>query len=146
MLVRRTFNDAATPVTPIPNTGRDCVSTIAAAQNTTLNGAVAVNDTTIVLTSASGFAVGDVLCLHSDDTSGNRIEFVRIVSISSNTLTLEEPIKVAHTSGDRVNSMADCFSVWLPGGDIWEIRAINNSGQGMIFVAYAEVYASDTIA
>lgn len=140
--VRRTNNDGLVH----PNTSRDAVSTIATAQNTTLSAGNSIGDTTIALTSATGFNPGDTLCIHTDSSTVTQVEFCRILSISSNTLTLESPLKMAHTSADRVNSMADMFSIWLPGGDIYEIRALNNSGQALIFAVYAQVYASDTVA
>lgn len=129
---------------PLPATVYDMVSNIIAAISTTLNGAVSIADATYVLTSATSFAVGDVLCLHSDDSSANRVEFSRVASISSNTITPEFAVSVAHNSADRVTTQADVFARWLPGGDVYEIRAINNSGQDLLFALDACVDNGDT--
>lgn len=140
--VRRSDNDAVV----LPNTNRDCVSQTAAAQSNTVASGGSSGSDTVTLTSATGFAVGDTICLHSDDTSANRVEFARVVSISSNTLTVERNFRTSHNANDRVTSLADVFEVWLPGGDIYEIRCINNSGQALVFVVDAIEYASDTVA
>lgn len=130
---------------PLPGPRFDMVSTIAAVFSTTLNGAVSANATSYVLTSATSFVVGDILCLHSDDTSANRVEFSRVHSISSNTITPEFDVAVAHNSADRVTTGADAFTnVWLPGGDVYEIRPLNNSGQDLLFALYAAVDNGDT--
>jgi hypothetical protein len=127
--IRRTDNDSLV----LPNQMFDAISQTAVAQSNTLSANTAVGDGTCVLTSATGFAVGDTICLHSDDTNAQRVEFARIVSIATNTLTLERNMLVAHTSADRVTSLADVQSIWLPGNETYEIRCINNSGQSMVF-------------
>lgn len=131
--IRKNFNDTLT----IPNPQYDVVSQITASINTTLNGAVAINDTTIPVASATSLAVGDTLCLSGASAAGT--EFVRIVSISETTLTLERPTRVAHNSGDAVTTLADVFTQWVPGGDSYGIRCINNSGQSLLFQVDAEV-------
>lgn len=127
--IRRTDNDSLV----LPNQMFDAISQTAVAQSNTLSANTAVGDGTCVLTSASGFAIGDTICLHSDDTNAQRVEFARIVNIATNTLTLERNMLVAHTSADRVTSVADVQSIWLPGNETYEIRCINNSGQSMVF-------------
>lgn len=127
--IRRTDNDSLV----LPNQMFDAISQTATAQSNTLSANTAVGDGTCVLTSASGFAIGDTICLHSDDTNAQRVEFARIVNIATNTLTLERNMLVAHTSGDRVTSLADVQSIWLPGNEKYEIRCINNSGQSVVF-------------
>lgn len=127
--IRRTDNDSLV----LPNQMFDAISQTAVAQSNTLSANTAVGDGTCVLTSATGFAIGDTICLHSDDTNAQRVEFARIVSIATNTLTLERNMLVAHTSADRVTSLADVQSIWLPGNETYEIRCINNSGQSMVF-------------
>jgi hypothetical protein len=127
--IRRTDNDSLV----LPNQMFDAISQTAVAQSNTLSANTAVGDGTCVLTSATGFAIGDTICLHSDDTNAQRVEFARIVNIATNTLTLERNMLVAHTSADRVTSLADVQSIWLPGNETYEIRCINNSGQSMVF-------------
>jgi hypothetical protein len=138
--IRRTDNE--TLVLPVQI--YDAISQTATAQSNTLSAAASIGDGTITLTSATGFAVGDTLCLHSDDTNANRVEFARIVSISSNTLTLERNLLAAHNSGDRVTSLADVQQIWLPGNEHYEIRCINNSGQSMVFAIDAAIDEGET--
>jgi hypothetical protein len=128
-----------------PNSNRDMVSSIGTAISNTVASGGASASNTVTLTSATSFAVGDTICLHSDDTSANRVEFSRVVSISSNTLTVEENFVVSHNAADRVTTQGDCFAIWLSGGDSYTIRAVNNSGQSLVFEMYAATYASDTI-
>jgi hypothetical protein len=123
----------------------DVVSQIAAAQSTTVGTASAVGNGTVVLASATGFAIGDTICLHSDDTNANRVEFARIVNIATNTITVERNFRSAHDVGDRVTSLADVRQLYIPGGDVYEIRAINNSGQAMVFAVDALEIPGDTI-
>ena len=127
--IRRTDNDSLV----LPNQMFDAISQTAVAQSNTLSANTAVGDGTCVLTSATGFAIGDTICLHSDDTNAQRVEFARIVNIATNTLTLERNMLVAHTSADRVTSLADVQSIWLPGNETYEIRCINNSGVALVF-------------
>jgi hypothetical protein len=130
---------------PLPGPRFDMVSSIAAAISTTLNGAVSAAATSYVLTSATSFAVGDILCLHSDDSTASRVEFSRVHSISSNTITPEFDVAIAHNNADRVTTQADAFiNFWLPGGDVYEIRPLNNSGQDLVFALFAAVDNGDT--
>lgn len=139
--VRRTRDDSIV----IPVQTFDAVSQVAAAASNTLSAAASIGDATITLTSAAGFAVGDTICLHSDDTAANRVEWARIVAIATNTLTLERELRVAHNSGDRVTSLADVLQFWIPGGDHYGVRCINNSGQSMLFAVDAVIDVSETI-
>lgn len=139
--VRRSDND--TLVLPIQT--YDVISQTAAAQSSTLSAATNVGDGTITLASATGFAIGDTICLHSDDTNANRVEFARIVAIATNTLTLERNLRVAHNSADRVTSLADVRGFYIPGGEHYEIRCINNSGQSIVFAIDAVIDEGDTI-
>jgi hypothetical protein len=138
--IRRTDNDTLV----LPNQMFDQISQTIAAQSNTLSAGTSIGDGTITLTSATGFAVGDTICLHSDDSNANRVEFARVVSISSNTLTLERNLLVAHNSADRVTSLADVTAIWLPGNERYEVRCINNSGQAVVFAIDAVTDEGET--
>ena len=138
--IRRTDNDTLV----LPNQMFDAISQTATAQSTTLSANTSIGDGTCVLTSATGFAIGDTICLHSDDGNANRVEFARVVNINSATLTLERNLLVAHTSADRVTSLADISSIWLPGNERYEIRCINNSGRAMVFAIDAVTDEGET--
>ena len=70
---------------------------------TTLNGAVAVGDTQLLLTSAIGFSVGDHIKL-SDGVGEFREQ--EIVSISTNTITIDSPLDAVHLTGANVVKVA----------------------------------------
>lgn len=139
--IRRSDND--TIVLPIQT--YDVISQTAAAQSNTLSAGTSIGDGSITLTSATGFAIGDTICLHSDDTNANRVEFARVTNIATNTLTLERNLRVAHNSADRVTSLADVRAIYVPGGEHYEIRCINTSGQSIVFAIDQVTEEGDTI-
>lgn len=138
--IRKTDNDTIV----FPNTLRDCISQIAAAQSNTVSSGGSSGSDTVTLTSATGFAIGDTICLHSDDTNASRVEFARVTNIATNQLTVERNFRTSHNANDRVTSLADVFEVWLPGGDLYELCCINTSGQSVVFAIDAIEYVSDT--
>ena len=139
LLVRATLDDGVAH----PNTQYDMVSSTAAGSAaTTTSAGNSIGDTTVSVTSATGIAVGDCFCLST--SGGLRIEFGRVAALSGTTITLEEPLKLAHTSGDDFVTGADVFRAWIPGGDVYRLRAVNNSGQSLVMALDAAVYASDT--
>lgn len=138
--IRRTYNNALIH----PVTTYDMVSSITAVNATTLNGAANSGTDSCVLTSATGFAAGQTVCLNS---SGLRIEFAQVADVTSTTLKIDRSggWRTTHNSGDTITWGADVFSVWIPGGDIWEFTPVNNSGQTVIMALDSVVYASDTV-
>lgn len=120
-------------------------SVVVATASSTLSGATAIADTTITLASGTGFAAGDAICIHSDDTSGLRIEFAEVFSVSGAVLTLTAPLKLAHNNADRVVNGADIFARrWVAGGDVIVVRGLNYSNQNLLMEVLAETYDSDT--
>lgn len=139
--VRPTANDQIL----IPETRLDGISSTAVAIATTLNGATSIGASTITLTSATSFAVGDTICI-SDSSAARVPEWARVLSISGAVLTLERNLRVAHNSGDEVITMGDVQSIDLPGGEHYEIRCQNNSGQALVFRVEAVIDNGDTTA
>ena len=140
--IRRTDNDTLT----LPIQTYDVISQTAAAASTTLSAGQSIGDGTITLTSSTGFAVGDTVCLHSDDTNAQRVEFVRLVeNTTGTTWRLERNLRVAHTSTDRVTNLADVRAIYVPGGEHYEIRCMNNSGQSIVFAIDQVTEEGDTI-
>lgn len=139
--VRGTDNDTLI----IPAQNYDVISQTAAAQSSTLASNTAIGDGSITLANATGFAIGDTICLHSDDPNASRVEFSRITNVASNTLTLERNLRVVHNANDRVTSLADVTRTWIPGGDHYEIRCINSTGQAIVFVIDAIIDEGDTV-
>lgn len=143
VMIRPSANDAVAH----PGTAYDRLSSTAAAgAATTLASGASAGAETISVASATGLAVGDTLCLHSPDSSANRVEWARVMGISGTTITLEEPLKTAHNSADAVSNGADVFDrMWLPGGDKYTIRAVNPSGQALVFEVQGSTDDSVTI-
>lgn len=138
--VRRTDNDTILH----PQNAYDMVSTIAAVNATTVSSGGASGATTMVLASGSGFAAGQT-CLAQ--LAGARAEFFQITDLATATITIDRStgFRVSHNASDVVTNGADTFTVWIPGGDIWELTPVNNSGQTVVMALDAAVYASDTI-
>jgi len=145
VLVRRSDNDTLV----LPAQTFDVISQTATAQSTTVSTASAIGDQTVVLAAIGTFAIGDTICLHSEGGTGaytpDRVEFARIINIATNTITVERPFRTAHSIGDRVTNLADVRQVYIPGGDIYEIRCINTSGQSIVFAVDAVTDNGDTI-
>jgi hypothetical protein len=137
--VRRTINNTV----QVPSTTYDFVSSIAAVNATTLNGAASITTKTAVLTTNTGFATGQTVCLNA---SGSRIEFAQVLDLTTSTITIDQSTGwvITHNSGDTITWGADVGTFWIPGGDIWTIAPNNNSGQTLIMGVDAAVYASDT--
>lgn len=115
-----------------------------AAAATTLSAGASAGAGTISVTSATGFAVGDTLCLSV--AGGARLQFCRIASISGTTFTLERNLRIASNSGDTVANLSDARRLYIPGGDIYELRSINASGLDLVFAIEAIVDEGETIA
>lgn len=114
-----------------------------AAAATTLTAQSASGTDTLAVSSATGFAVGDTICL--SESGGARLQFARIASISGTTFTLERNLRATSNSGDTVSNLADARRVWLPGGDIYEIRTVNYSGLDLVFAVEAILDNGETI-
>ena len=69
--------------------------------STTLNGAVAVEDKTIVVTSATGIAVGSYVILFDPDSV--RFSTFYVTVVAGTTITLDSPIDFAYPDGTNVD-------------------------------------------
>lgn len=114
-----------------------------AAAATTLSAGASSGSGTISVASATGFAVGDTICL--SESGGARLQFARIASISGTTFTLERNLRATSNSGDNVTNLSDVRRVYIPGGDVYEIRTINASGLDLVFSVEAIVDEGETI-
>lgn len=140
VICRRTDNDAL--VHPFSAYDTETFSSTTAAASSTVSSGGGSGTNTVTLVSATGFAIGDLICLHPDDTAAERVEFARIHAIASNTLTVDRAFRVSHNSADRVTNLATLRTIWVPGGDVWEIYAANNSGQSLLY--HVEGYTEDS--
>jgi hypothetical protein len=142
VICRRTDNNAL--VVPFSAYDTETISSTTAAASTTVSSGGASGTNTVTVASASGFAVGNLICLHSDDTAASRVEFAKIHAISGSVLTVDRNFRTSHNSADRVTNLATVRTLFLPGGDIWEIYAANNSGQSLVFLVEGYTLDSDT--
>lgn len=123
----------------IPIQAFNVVGQIATAISTTLSAGSSIGDSTISITSSTSFAVGDTVCIASDDSNANRVEFARVRGVGTNQLTFNRALRFAHNSADRIVTLADVRRIALPPGDIYEIRCVNPvAGQDLIFGVYAQ--------
>lgn len=115
------------------------VGQVATCISTTLSAGASIGDVTISITSSTSFAVGDIICIHSDDSNANRVEFARVRGVGTNQLTLTRALRLAHNSADRVTTLADVRRMVLPPGDVYEIRCVNPvAGQDLLFGVYRQ--------
>lgn len=70
--------------------------------STTINGSTVVGATTVVLTSATGFATGQFI----EVDTGLNAEIRRITNVSTNTITVDSAFNFAHASGVAANTAA----------------------------------------
>lgn len=123
----------------IPIQTFNIVGQIATCISTTMSAGSSIGDVTISITSSTSFAVGDTICIHSDDSNANRVEFARVRGVGTNQLTLNRALRLAHNNGDRVTTLADVRRMVLPPGDIYEIRCVNPvAGQDLVFGVYRQ--------
>lgn len=122
----------------------------AARNATTLNGAISAGATTLTLTTATGFVVGDICMLMDSVSSPTKAEFFRISKIASSVVTPDLPIVQAFANSAPIARAADVFPrLWLPGGEQWEVifdYGATATGSDYLVCAFADRYDSDTIA
>ena len=108
--------------------------------NTTLNGAVLANATSIVVASATNIAAGDRLFVKGNSDSENEVVLVK--SVSGTTINLDDgtPIVAAKNTGNAVTDQAELASFAFGCETLRRIRAVvDNAGSGQtiaVEVAY----------
>ncbi len=139
--IRRTVNN--TVVNPANN--YDFISSITAVNATTVSSGGASASTSMVLGAGTGFAAGQIgfSCLSATDAT--RAEWFQITDLATATITVDRAFRVSHSASDIVTWGADVGVVPLPGGDVWDITPVNNSGQAVIMAVDAAVFPSDTV-
>lgn len=129
-----------------PANNYDFISSTAAVNATTVSSGGASAATTMVLASGTGYAAQQTVFTCHSSTDATRAEWFQIDDLSTATITIDRStgFRTSHSASDIVTNGADVATIWIPGGDIWEITPINNSGQALIMAVDAAVYASDT--
>lgn len=135
--VRRTLNDTLV----IPGRTFDVTnqSPTTAANQTTTTQAQSVGDTTLVVSSGTGFAVGDVICISAAAGGTGTHQWADIIAISGTTFTLAEPLKEAVASADRVANFGTYIQQTVEGGDQMRVRVRNSTGQEMAVGVFVEI-------
>lgn len=81
------------------------------ASTTTLNGALTAPTTTVVVTSAAGLAIGNIVQIDINTVSGTTTaECRKITNIVSNTLTIDQAVTYNHANGAAVSLVAAPFT------------------------------------
>ena len=111
-----------------------------AASSTTLNGATTAGNTTTVLTSGTGFTAGDLCYIRETGTPANS-EWSRELSVSTNTVTWEEPQTRNHTTGIACTDLAEMWAIPFDVSGLVRVRLIVDtasaaSGQTVDVIAY----------
>ncbi len=79
--------------------------------STTLNGATLAGATSVVVTSATGYAVNDIIQVDVNNTSTpTTAECRKITSVSGTTLNLDKALTFAHASGQAVSVVTSPFA------------------------------------
>ena len=94
--------------------------------STTLSGATAIDDTTISVTSATNFVVGQHLTI--TNPSQIRYYFAHITAIVSTTITVDAPLDFAFNSGSAVVVSSDQLAV--DGSSTTQIFSIRGGAEG----------------
>jgi hypothetical protein len=105
------------------------------AVSSTLNGAISAGDTSIILTSATGFIVGDEIHVVTGSEIGEA--FAVVTAIVTNTLTLDRPFAEDIADGATVNVVETdmsstagtlgspvIYQIAPPAGAIWQITRL----------------------
>lgn len=77
---------------------------------TTLNGATIVGATQVTVTSAAGYATGNIIQIDVNLAGATSSECRKITTISTNTLTLDSPLNFAHANGVAVKIVTAPFT------------------------------------
>lgn len=95
-----------------------------AASSTTVNDAsFNAGDTTVTLTSVTGFAAGDALYFRETGTPGNS-EWCREASVSGSVVTLEEATTRNHTNGINVCDLSESWAFQIDCQAIGRLRLV----------------------
>lgn len=124
--------------------GRMAVSTTACSQTTTTAAMTAGTTTNIALTSATGFNSDTLVGINP---SGSDFEVMRVSKVFSNTLYFDAPCINNHSSGATVVTLAESWSIDLPGGNLYEVvfDMGNTSGITIGVMAHAMIHDYDTL-
>lgn len=96
---------------------------------TTLNGATSINASSIVVTSAAGYATSNIIQIDVNVAGVSTSECRKVTNIASNTLTLDVPLNFAHSNGAAVKIVAAPYThIALPTANLNSFTVEKNVG------------------
>ncbi|NBW13455.1 MAG: hypothetical protein EBR82_36150 [Caulobacteraceae bacterium] len=112
---------------------------------TTINqtGGLSTSANTVTVAAAGSLAIGDTICVFN--SGGTAVQWNRISGGSGTSWTVERNWRVANANGDNFTNLADVRKIWIPGGDQYEFRFINQSSIGYVCQLFAQVDNGETI-
>jgi hypothetical protein len=107
-------------------------------------------ETSAFATDGSGTPAADEdLCfwgktaVQADGVALPGLEFLRVSKFSSPTVTVDSPCKKAKIDDELLTNKANCWSVWCPGGCVYEVifdYGDDAAGEAVAVVSYAQVF------
>lgn len=152
VLVRQVMNNDTARAGGNVAAGSGFLSSIAAANSTTVNVDSNSGQRELKVAAITGWAAGDWLCIQDADAGVTRLEFARIskLTVGSGTgVTLDRNLKYSHTSAqaDTVHNKSDVWNeIWMQGGSLWEVvfdYGDDAAGDSVTVVAVARTYDYD---
>jgi hypothetical protein len=71
------------------------------------------------------------------------LEFARVSKFASTTMTVDSPCKIAKVDNELYTNQANCWSVWCPGGCVYEVvfdYGDDAAGEAVAVVCYAQTF------
>ncbi len=147
--IRRTLNNGGIlwPVAPHFATVTDMAA--AYAKQVNLSGGYPVDTTALVVDGTGTPSADEDLCfwgvtaVQTDGVALPDLEFLRVSNFSSPTLTVDSPCKKAKIDNELFTNMANGWTVWCPGGCVYEAvfdYGDDSTGEAAAVACYAQVY------
>lgn len=149
VLIRRVLNNDVAIVGGAHPAGLALLSSVAAASGTTVNVDSAAGQAALNVTSITGFAAGELVCIQDSGGGVTRVEWHRISRTATGILTMDRNLQFAHTAAqaDTVRDQADVFTpIWVAGGSLYEVifdYGDDAAGDSVTVQALAQRYDSD---
>lgn len=124
ILVRRVLNNDGATAGAVHPFFTSQTSGTTAASSTTVNSDSNSGQSTLNVTSISGFSAGDYICIQDSGGGVTRLEWQRVSKTSAGVLTLDRNLTFTHSSvqADTIRSAADVFApIFVDGGSLYEV-------------------------
>ena len=151
--VRRTLQNGGILMPAAPHFSAISDTAAAIAKQINHSGGYSAGTSAFVLDGTGTPAADEDLCFWGktsapgDGTALPDLEFLRTSKFSSPTLTVDAPCKAAKIDDELLTNKANGWSVWCPGGCVYEVifdYGDDAAGEAVAVVAYAQTYDSMT--